>query len=1256
MSSPTTSSPLYHQIHPELIVTTENSLLGSLVSSEKQNSNTSTLNTSNNNNNNGSSGIIGGGGGGGVTLDPGDDVETKSGNCNSGNSFLDTTLKIAGYRTKRKAGKIPDPVIIPSITTSVVASSHNPSYPYSNRKNNSVSNNIGYSHRSPNCENSSLESNNSSLNTNTNHISSQSTYNITSPSLSPSPKTPSSPTKRFMLKPINALTAAFQRSSLNGLTGRNKSSGSLPNNNHVTIGNNGSNNGGNSSVFTFKPPKSPKSPQSPKFPTGATVHPNSFPKISVASPSTYGNNNKNIDNNNYQSPRTVHRKTSAGPLLKRGSSSDSPIRMTSTSNYSLGNDTENLNSKNSSTTSLNTPPSPSKQKSSSGFFKSPFSLSLNNNSVVAAAVPKSPSKLGKFNLRSSKGSPSATSASSDNNNTNVNNNISVSSTPTKFSTKSSNPSKNLTTTSIPYRKALPMSPLELGDRLRQFSSFSSNPKPSYESKSHLNNSTSPATKFDESDETYQPHLPKPILIDVRNLAVYQESHIRDSFNVNLPTLLIKRYRRGNVSNFSLDNFITTPEGREKYLDIIYQQQGGITENDGMGMGEGENNKKDIDPDQSLKPNQILHDIIVFDETMDETDRISPGWTLLSVLERAMMNNKSNTNSNNNNNNKNNNSSFFSSAFSNSLSENLTNDNSSLAKGYSRVYWLKGGYESFLEWDANRVFVMSSFSNIDNTLNENRDDEKLDNNIKINHNSSKKDFSQNHYNKGVDDDSSISSSLSNVMTESESGDRLGGGNTGLARRDSLFSVNTQRTSLRRRRSEREPVNENLTKGRVEIGDAVNDARNNNDQNKKTENKINHHQHPQQLKLSMPKKDQQDKGRRIKERNGSDITSLSLLKQQQQQQQPLSSKPLNLMNTIKTTKNSNSNGNGNGGLSEIAKSRRASNGLQYLFVPGGSNSEGNPRNSIGGDCPPSTPSDPTRHHFSITSPPPNPLPSATANTFPESLIPPPLETGEYSPETPTTSPLVTHPETAFVVSTILPDFLYLGPEITKEEEVRELQSKDVKRILNMAFECDDLLGLQQRFDRYLKLNVRDTVEEDVETGLKIAVEFISQAEKDHTPVYVHCKAGKSRSVTAVLAYLIQTHRWTLKQAYDYVMQRRRGICPNIGFVAELMRIEESVLGTSGNNNLGGVGSNSNIPGVGTSNARKNDLIAPATTVEFEFEKPPPLRRTSWDDSSIGLSSSSSSTLKVSDCHQQHGSRETGGTYILGNNDKVPKTAFF
>lgn len=49
---------------------------------------------------------------------------------------------------------------------------------------------------------------------------------------------------------------------------------------------------------------------------------------------------------------------------------------------------------------------------------------------------------------------------------------------------------------------------------------------------------------------------------------------------------------------------------------------------------------------------------------------------------------------------------------------------------------------------------------------------------------------------------------------------------------------------------------------------------------------------------------------------------------------------------------------------------------------------------------------------------------------------------------------------------------------------------------------------------------------------------------------------------MAYLIHANRWTLGRAYAFVLERRKGISPNIGFVSELMSFEEQELGNKSN----------------------------------------------------------------------------------------------
>jgi len=69
--------------------------------------------------------------------------------------------------------------------------------------------------------------------------------------------------------------------------------------------------------------------------------------------------------------------------------------------------------------------------------------------------------------------------------------------------------------------------------------------------------------------------------------------------------------------------------------------------------------------------------------------------------------------------------------------------------------------------------------------------------------------------------------------------------------------------------------------------------------------------------------------------------------------------------------------------------------------------------------------------------------------------------------------------FTVSTILPNFLFLGPELTEPSHVEELKNLGVKRIMNLAAELnedDHGLSLKERFDRYVKIPMRDTVEEE------------------------------------------------------------------------------------------------------------------------------------------------------------------------------------
>ncbi|WVF72110.1 hypothetical protein IAT40_006922 [Kwoniella sp. CBS 6097] len=183
--------------------------------------------------------------------------------------------------------------------------------------------------------------------------------------------------------------------------------------------------------------------------------------------------------------------------------------------------------------------------------------------------------------------------------------------------------------------------------------------------------------------------------------------------------------------------------------------------------------------------------------------------------------------------------------------------------------------------------------------------------------------------------------------------------------------------------------------------------------------------------------------------------------------------------------------------------------------------------------------------------------------------------------------------FIVSTILPSFLYLGPEISSKEDVEYLKKLGVKRILNVAIECDDDAGLDlKKGFKYHRIPMRDIVEESgIAQGMRESCNILDDARLHSAPTYVHCKAGKSRSVTVVLAYLIHANAWTLKTSYAYVAERRKGISPNIGFVAELMQFEESELGlkqSGGVHGEGGAGRKTTAASAGQDDDDRQDRV--------------------------------------------------------------------
>jgi len=142
-------------------------------------------------------------------------------------------------------------------------------------------------------------------------------------------------------------------------------------------------------------------------------------------------------------------------------------------------------------------------------------------------------------------------------------------------------------------------------------------------------------------------------------------------------------------------------------------------------------------------------------------------------------------------------------------------------------------------------------------------------------------------------------------------------------------------------------------------------------------------------------------------------------------------------------------------------------------------------------------------------------------------------------------------------VLPDWLYIsGWKPTTDEKV--LTKLGMTNIVN----CTKKEGKHEKLGlfEYFQISVEDDCEAKIGDHFSKAVEYISAAKEKGGKVLVHCQAGQSRSASIVLAYLIHSEGYTLRDAYKYLKTRRVCVKPNPNFFLQLLSWELTVLGSN------------------------------------------------------------------------------------------------
>ncbi|KAJ3002721.1 hypothetical protein HKX48_002145 [Thoreauomyces humboldtii] len=184
----------------------------------------------------------------------------------------------------------------------------------------------------------------------------------------------------------------------------------------------------------------------------------------------------------------------------------------------------------------------------------------------------------------------------------------------------------------------------------------------------LRSQTEQMDVLEEQDEDEDPvdKLPFPkstpiLAVDLRDVADFARARIQGSVNLNLPMLVLKRFRRGAVASFQLTNFLTDIDSKRAF----HSWAGNTAEEEPLGSTREES-------EEELPPVDPAADraIVIYDEEMNETHRDTEAWALVNILAKGLADDV--------------------------WSSNARRSPTAAPAGHTFVAYLRGGYRAFRE--------------------------------------------------------------------------------------------------------------------------------------------------------------------------------------------------------------------------------------------------------------------------------------------------------------------------------------------------------------------------------------------------------------------------------------------------------------------------------------------------------------------------------------------------------------------------------
>ncbi|KAK6963554.1 phosphatidylglycerophosphatase and protein-tyrosine phosphatase 1 [Biomphalaria glabrata] len=112
--------------------------------------------------------------------------------------------------------------------------------------------------------------------------------------------------------------------------------------------------------------------------------------------------------------------------------------------------------------------------------------------------------------------------------------------------------------------------------------------------------------------------------------------------------------------------------------------------------------------------------------------------------------------------------------------------------------------------------------------------------------------------------------------------------------------------------------------------------------------------------------------------------------------------------------------------------------------------------------------------------------------------------------------------------------IAQQLMEEEKIKGIVSLNEDYELKyLTFTTEELktLGIE-----HLRLSTVDFTGTPTQEKLVLGVQFLNKHRELGQSVYVHCKAGRTRSTTLVVCYLMQLHKWKPQEAVDFIKSKR------------------------------------------------------------------------------------------------------------------------